>query len=366
MSKDQEEFEHDWYAILGCEVGSPIEVIQKAARKLAIKYHPDKTSDPTAPEKFLLIQKAKDILSDEARKKIIDDHLTTIKQREQYEVERNKAMDEKRKRFRDDLEQRVQEAGRQAKKSRAETSHEDILAHELAKNSKVLAAMRKENESIIEQAREEARRRQEKKNEDFRAYSRQLASESGSNGQKQCAIKIKWRKSLAESITTERLRQLFHGFGDIEDIVVDQNKKSTALLYFNAAHAARAAVDAFATNEDFRVSYLHSSAVSQTDNDTNYTLFTNNAAVNEMLQEEMAHMKRASERDTVLNPFHSSFATFLRDTTSDTTNTDSNATIENPSPFTTAPPSLAAKENEVLKKLMEAAAAKKKQKLETS
>ncbi len=60
-------------------VGVPIsslvvEAIEKAARKLAMKYHPDKTTDPEAPEKFLLVQKAKEILLDETKRKVIDDH----------------------------------------------------------------------------------------------------------------------------------------------------------------------------------------------------------------------------------------------------------------------------------------------------
>ncbi|KAJ1414026.1 DnaJ domain-containing protein, partial [Ochromonadaceae sp. CCMP2298] len=71
-SKDAEEFAQDWYAILECEVTATKEQINKAARKLAMKYHPDKTTDPEAPEKFLKVQKAKEILLDEGKRKTID------------------------------------------------------------------------------------------------------------------------------------------------------------------------------------------------------------------------------------------------------------------------------------------------------
>jgi curved DNA-binding protein CbpA len=362
MAKDREEFQHDWYAILGCEVGSAVEIIQKAARKLAIKYHPDKTNDPTAPEKFLLIQKAKDVLSDETRKKVIDDHFIQIKQREQYDKERSKVMDERRKRFRDDLEQRVAQAHHDSKKARTGYSHEDILTHELAKNSKVLAAMRKDNESIIQQAREEARRRQEQKNKDFAAYSRQLASEIGSTGNLQCAIKVKWRKSIGETVSYERLRLMFGGFGVIEDIALDQTKKSTAVFYFTTGQAARAAIDAFATNDDFRVSFLHSAgSVSPTTNSSSHTIFTSSSSVNDVLQEEVTNMKRTAEREFLRNPFRAStFSSTANETTSDPslpTETPQQGSLPPDAP---SGESLAAKENSVLKKMLEAAAAKKK------
>ena len=51
--------ERDWYAVLECNKDSTKKEIEKSARKLALQYHPDKTTDPKAPEKFLLIQKAK-------------------------------------------------------------------------------------------------------------------------------------------------------------------------------------------------------------------------------------------------------------------------------------------------------------------
>lgn len=353
MDKDKEEFQHDWYAILGCDVGSPLEVIQKAARKLAIKYHPDKTSDPTAPEKFLLIQKAKDILSDETKKKVIDEYYATVKKREEYEVQRNKTMDERRKRFRDSLEQRVEEE-KSARKRRTEESHEDILMHELAKNSKVLSALRKQNEPILEQAREEARRRQEKKNEDFVAYSRQLASETGVEGSGQCSIKVKWRKSLGDTITKEQLHLLFGTFGTIEDIDISKDKKSTAVVYFSQGRAARAAIDAFATNEDFRVSFQHSTQDSTLASDPR-TVFTNNASINEMLQEEVSKAREATARETVLNPFRAPTTLFETNTSSAAAST----TATNLEASAPSGVSLATKEADVLKRLMQAAAEKK-------
>lgn len=54
----------DYYKILGVEKSSPDDVIKKAYRKLALKYHPDKNPTKEAEEKFKEISEAYDTLSD--------------------------------------------------------------------------------------------------------------------------------------------------------------------------------------------------------------------------------------------------------------------------------------------------------------
>ena len=87
----------DWYEILGCNINSSQEDISKATRKLSLKYHPDKNPDPTANEKFLLIQKAKNFLLDEEKRKEYDESIRKVIKRKEYDKERNNKMDEKRK-----------------------------------------------------------------------------------------------------------------------------------------------------------------------------------------------------------------------------------------------------------------------------
>ena len=56
----------DYYEILGVDRKADGEVIKKAYRKLAIKFHPDKNpDDPTAEDKFKEAAEAYSILSDE-------------------------------------------------------------------------------------------------------------------------------------------------------------------------------------------------------------------------------------------------------------------------------------------------------------
>ena len=42
----KEALQEDWYEILELQPKATKEMIEKAARKLFLKYHPDKTSDP--------------------------------------------------------------------------------------------------------------------------------------------------------------------------------------------------------------------------------------------------------------------------------------------------------------------------------
>ena len=62
----------DYYGILGVQRdASPVE-IKSAYRKLALEFHPDVNPDPAAQEKFKLISAAYEVLSDPAKREIVD------------------------------------------------------------------------------------------------------------------------------------------------------------------------------------------------------------------------------------------------------------------------------------------------------
>ncbi|KAG9284172.1 hypothetical protein G9A89_022946 [Geosiphon pyriformis] len=64
----------DYYATLGVAKDAPQPDIKKAYYSLAKKYHPDTNKDPNAKEKFVEVQEAYDILSDEEKRAQYDQY----------------------------------------------------------------------------------------------------------------------------------------------------------------------------------------------------------------------------------------------------------------------------------------------------
>ena len=93
------------YALLGLDRTATKADIKKNYRLLAVKYHPDKSKDPDAPDKFIAITEAYNILSDKKsraqydlfvweklkREKETREYSTVVPPRESTRTRRNRA-----------------------------------------------------------------------------------------------------------------------------------------------------------------------------------------------------------------------------------------------------------------------------------
>ncbi len=64
--------QRDYYDILGVPRGANDDEIKRAYRKLALQYHPDRNSEPDAPERFKEATEAYQILSDAEKRSLYD------------------------------------------------------------------------------------------------------------------------------------------------------------------------------------------------------------------------------------------------------------------------------------------------------
>jgi len=93
----------DLFKVLGLHEGASTQEVRKAYKKLARQYHPDRNKDESAAEKFVEVQEAHEILSDEKKRR---EYMLTRPPNARNQRYQRQRQDEQRSRFEQQFERR--------------------------------------------------------------------------------------------------------------------------------------------------------------------------------------------------------------------------------------------------------------------
>jgi DnaJ family protein C protein 17 len=127
--------ELDLYALLDIEDTSSVDQIRKAYRKKALELHPDKNlnNKELAERQFIELGKVFEILTDSAARACYD----TVRRNKKEREKRNSQLDDKRRKFKEDLESRenlvkAQSAQKQTYTTSSNLTDEERLRKEVS------------------------------------------------------------------------------------------------------------------------------------------------------------------------------------------------------------------------------------------
>lgn len=248
---DREE-DLDWYGILGVVIDATKEEIEKAARQLARKYHPDRNKTTEAPQLFLNVQKAKDFLLDESKRRPYDESIRKLSKRKEYDAQRSLNMDSKRKKMKEDLEARLGKAQKNSHSQPSTSKHSFPSKQERHDMEEEIRKLRKDGLSRMHAAGQsddgpiaDEMMGQNKPNSDSRDSSL-------------VQVKVKWKRGQ-QSHSDDSLCALFRPFGHIVEATLLQGKGNSAVLTFSSHLSAVAAVNAYKGSNALQVTLIGAS-----------------------------------------------------------------------------------------------------------
>lgn len=212
MSKPTDDItQMDLYALLEIEETSSTAEITKAFRKKALKCHPDKfPNENDKRDLFLLIKRALELLTDAQARQAYD----ACRKQKQLQQERLSKMDDKRKKFKEDLERNEQRASKPTTTIFNKSSTDKLRAE--------IERLRREGNSLVDEELEKLHIIVEQDN--------QKISSNHVN------IIIKYIPNT-NPYTDDELRQVFNKYGVITTIVNVNPKR--ALIEFSQDHISQ-------------------------------------------------------------------------------------------------------------------------------
>jgi curved DNA-binding protein CbpA len=261
MSRGSAASAADPYEILGLiSHEATKEQISKAARKLGLKYHPDKNPSKDAQEMFLSVQKAKELLLDETRRKEFDDKFNAERKRKAYDEERAQSMNKKRKDFKADLEARVSNAMH----ANNVQLHQETSSQQLQQQQQQQYVNQREE---VERLRRDGRLRAEQQGR--QQQQQQATTFATATSSENVEVKVKWRR-MGVSQSEDSLYTLLSPYGSISQVSFIGTKGTSAVVTFDTNAAAAAAVAGMANNDEFRVTLIENKEIKKN------TIFTHN------------------------------------------------------------------------------------------
>ncbi|XP_022606885.1 dnaJ homolog subfamily C member 17 isoform X1 [Seriola dumerili] len=228
----------DLYGLLGIESTATTKEIKKAYRQKALTCHPDKNPDnPKAAELFHQLSQALEVLTDAAAKAAYDKICAAKKQAE----ERNRKLDDKRKKIKLDLEARERQAEAQ---SQDEVQITRTLEEEIARLREEGSRQLEEEQRLI---REQIQREREAQQEQTGDYTqRNPGVERCSKSKVTPKLKLKWKCKKDDETnggySQDILLRLLQKYGDVLNVILSSKKKGSAVVEFATVRAAELAV----------------------------------------------------------------------------------------------------------------------------
>lgn len=286
--KTKELLQMDLYGLLGVESTATNKELKKAYRQKALTCHPDKNPDnPKAAELFHQLSQALEILTDAAARAAYDKICAAKKQAE----ERNKKLDDKRKKIKLDLETREQqaEAHKQDEVQMTRTLEEEI------------ARLREEGSRQLE---EEQRLIREQIQKEKDALNQQSGADRCSRVTPKLKLKWKCRKDDETNggYSQDNLMRLLQKYGDVLNVIVSSKKKGSAVVEFATVRAAELAVqnESGLSGNPLKISWLEGEPVIAPQ--TDQFMSTQSSLTKERDYESivMMKMRQAAERQKII------------------------------------------------------------------